>query len=190
MAEPAIRPMTVDEFLDWEDGTDTRYELIGGFPLAMAPPREVHGVLTAELARRIGGALVARRPCRVSVEAGIVLTDRADTFYVADLAVTCAPYDARRQYVQDPILIVEILSPSTERHDTRIKLPAYRSIASVQEILLLDSDARFAQLHRRQGEQWITELVHGEAMLPLATVGIEISMAELYDGLVFENEPG
>jgi Uma2 family endonuclease len=113
--------MTLDEFLHWEDGADTRYELIGGFPVAMAPPLEGHSELSARVVARLDGALTNRRPCRALVEAGILHPERADTFFVADAAVTCAPYDLRRQHVQNPILLVEVLSSSTERHDRRIK---------------------------------------------------------------------
>jgi len=53
MAAPAIKPMTLDEFLRWDDGTDTHYELIGGSPMAMAPPSEVHRALAIRLGSRI-----------------------------------------------------------------------------------------------------------------------------------------
>ena len=49
MAEPGIRPMTLEEFLRWDDETDTRYELIDGFPIAMAPPAEAHRILALRL---------------------------------------------------------------------------------------------------------------------------------------------
>ena len=189
MAEAAIRAMTLEEFLRWDDGTDTRYELIGGFPLAMAPPLEGHGVLSARLTARLEAALIARRPCRALTEAGLLHADRDDMFFVVDIGVTCAPYDARRQYMQDPILLVEVLSPSTERHDRRIKVPAYQRIASVQEILLVDSESRYAELHRRQGEQWLIQLIIGDSgVISLASVGSEIAMADLYDGLTFAED--
>src|SRR5215469_15126385 len=76
MAELAIKPMTLDEFLAWEDGTDTRYELIGGFPVAMAPPARAHGILCARLAGMIDIVLRSRRPCTVQSEAGIARSDR------------------------------------------------------------------------------------------------------------------
>jgi len=190
VAEPAIRPMSLDEFLSWDDGTETRYELIGGFPLAMAPGLEGHRLLSARLLYRLEGALSRRRPCNAQTEAGILHPDRADTFFVADIGVTCAPYDRRRQYMQDPILLIEILSPSTERHDRRIKLQAYQRIATVQEILLLASDERYAEVYRRQGGGWLVELVRDEGTLALATAGIEISISELYDAIDFENEAG
>jgi Uma2 family endonuclease len=189
MPEPAIRPMTLDEFLRWDDGTETRYELIDGFPVAMAPPADAHGMLSVRLGTRIENALVNRRPCAARSEAGVRLPERADTFFVADLAVSCVPTEPGLQYAKDPILLVELLSPSTERHDRRVKLPAYRQIESVQEILLIASDSRYAELHRRQGEQWLTELLRGsDGVLSLASVGVKISMAELYDGISLEDE--
>jgi Uma2 family endonuclease len=190
MSEVAIRRMTVDEFLRWDDGTDTRHELIGGFPMAMAPPLEAHRVLATRLAVRLEAALAGRRPCNAQVETGILHPDRADTFFVADLGVTCAPFDAQRQYMADPILLVAILPPSTERHDRRIKVPAYQRIASIQEILLVDSEAPYAALHRRQGAQWIIQIsVGGEGTIGLSSVGIDIALSELYDGLASPDDP-
>ena len=130
MSEAAIRHMTLAEFLRWEDGTDTRYELISGVPVAMAPPARAHGVLCIRLGAAIDAGLRSRRPCMAQVEAGIVRPDRDDSFFVADLAVTYSPYQRGEQLVKDPILIVEILSASTERHDRQIKVPAYRDIHS------------------------------------------------------------
>jgi len=189
MSELAIRRMTLAQFLRWEDGTDTRYELIGGLPMAMAPPARPHGVLCVRLGAAIDGALRSRRPCMAQVEAGIVRPDRDDTYYVADLAVTCSPYRRGEQFVNDPILIVEILSPGTERHDHRTKLPAYRDIDSVNEILLIDSESIYAEILRREGDRWITELPQRRnATLSLSSVDLRIAMAELYEGIDIEAE--
>jgi Uma2 family endonuclease len=184
MAEPAIRPMTLDEFLNWDDGTDTRYELIAGFPLAMAPPAEAHRMLAMRLGSRVDTALANRRPCNAQVQAGIERLDRADSYFVADIAVTCAPNERGRQAIKDPILIVEVLSPGTERHDRLIKVPAYRAIDSVAEILLIDSQSIYAEILRREGGRWIAELVRGpDALLRLSSVELSIPMAELYSGI-------
>jgi Uma2 family endonuclease len=181
--------MTLEEFLRWDDGTDARYELIGGFPLAMAPGLELHRVLATRLAVRLETALASRRPCNAQNEAGVLHPERADTFFIADVGVTCAAYEAARQYMPDPILLIEILSPSTERHDRRVKVPIYQRIGSVQEILLVASDGVYAELHRRQGDQWIIRIIRGSAsLISLASVGIEISMSELYEGFVFPEE--
>jgi Uma2 family endonuclease len=184
MAEPAIRRMTLEEFLHWEDGTDTRYELIDGFPMAMAPPARAHGMLCARLAGAIDAALRSRRPCSAQTEAGIARPDRSDTCYVADVAVTCRPYQQGEQLVEDPILVVELLSPGTERYDRRTKVPAYREIESVNEILLIDSEAAYAEIFRRNGATWFSEIVQGrEAELNLSSIELRLPMAELYEGI-------
>jgi Uma2 family endonuclease len=184
MSEAAIRHMTLAEFLRWEDGSDTRYELIGGFPVAMAPPAEAHRILAMRLGSRIDAALASRRPCNAQNEAGVSHPYRDDAFFVADIAVTCQPNERRRKAIQDPILLVEILSPGTERHDRQIKVPAYRDIESVNEILLIDSESIYAEILRREGERWITELVRGrDAILRLSSVEVRIAMAALYEGI-------
>lgn len=189
MAEPALRRMTLDDFLVWEDGTDTRYELIGGFVVAMAPGSESHGELAARVTSRLNAAVSASPPCRAISEAGIVRAYRADSFFVADIAVTCAPRGPRRQYLEAPILIVEILSPSTEVHDRRFKVPAYHAIDTIQEILLVGSDTRYAEVHRRSGAQWIVEILQtDEQAIRLTSIGTEIPLAELYDGIVFDDQ--
>ena len=188
MAELAIKPMTLDEFLRWDDGTETHYELIGGFPVAMAPPAEAHRILAMRLGSRIDAALSKRRPCNAQIEAGVIRADRADTYFEADIAATCEGNEAGRQAVKDPFLIVEILSPSTERHDRRVKLPAYRQIATVQEIVLIASDGLYAELHRRADGQWITEILRvREAAIALTSVGIEIPMSDLYEGIAIDD---
>jgi Uma2 family endonuclease len=184
MAEAAIRRMALDEFLRWDDGTDTRYELIDGFPVAMTPPAEAHRILALRLGSRIDAALASRRPCNAQIEPGVARPDRADSYYVPDIAVTCEPNEPGRQAMVDPILIVEILSPSTERSDRRLKMPAYQTIDSVRELLLIDADSHHAELYRRDNNHWGIELVRGaDATLFLASVELRISMSELYEGI-------
>jgi Uma2 family endonuclease len=184
MSEAAFKRMTVAEFLRWEDGTDTRYELLAGFPVAMAPPAPAHGLLAAQLCIRIGVALQSRRPCMVQVEAGIARPDRDDTCYIADLAVTCKPPRRGDQLIAEPVLIVEVLSPSTGLYDRQTKVADYRRIPSVQEILLIDSASIFAEVLRREGDRWITEIVRGlQATLSLVSIGLTAAMSDLYEGI-------
>lgn len=183
MSELAVKRMTVAEFLRWEDGTDARYELLDGLPVAMAPPAVAHGMLALRLGSRIDAALRLRSPCIGQSEAGIAQPDRNDTCYIADLAVTCTPPARGQQLIEDPVLIVEILSPGTAAYDRQIKVADYRRIPSVQEILLINSASIFAEVLRREAERWITEIVQGRlARLSLTSIGLEVEMADLYDG--------
>jgi Uma2 family endonuclease len=173
--------MSLAEFLDWDDGTDARYELIDGRVVAMAPPSPRHSAITGQLAHLIGRALTP--PCRVFVEAGIVTPDRADTYLQADLAVSCRPLDQQERDVAEPILVVEVESPGTVRHDRGVKVDRYRELPSVQEILLVASAERRIQLWRRQGERWSVEDVIGDATLRLESCALAIPLAELYADL-------
>jgi hypothetical protein len=76
------------------------------------------------------------------------------------------------------------LSPGAERHDRHTKLPAYRQIDSILEIVLLDSESHYAEILRRDGDRWITELVQGKGgSLRLVSADVLIGMAELYEGI-------
>jgi Uma2 family endonuclease len=128
-------------------------------------------------------ALRSRPCCCAQIGAAIAAPDRDDTCYVADLAVTCAPLQPGQYLLADPLLIVEILSPGTVAHDLHTKVPDYRRIESVREILLIDSERIFAEVLRRDGERWITEIVQGrEAALSLAAIDLAVPMSDLYSG--------
>ncbi len=131
--------MTVAEFLRWDDGTDTRYELIDGHPMAMVPPLEIHGEIVATICAALRRRLAP--PCRPMAEAGIRAEDWRDRFFTADVAVTCAPRVADRRHVAEPVAIFEVLSPSTELHDRGRKVDHYRSLGGVGAIVLVWSTA-------------------------------------------------
>jgi Uma2 family endonuclease len=123
--------MTVDEFLVWDPA---------------AAPR---GAIQAELGRLLANHLAERAsPCRVIAAPGIVPRVRAnENFRVPDLGVTCAP-PSREVMVPEPVLLIEILSPSNEP-ETRANVWTYTTIPSVQEILLVSSTRVEAELLRR-----------------------------------------
>ena len=181
MAEPAERRMSLAEFLEWDDGTDTRYELIDGHPVAMAPPIEAHGTIVANLTAAIRPRL--KPPYRVVVGAGIIPADRADTWYQADLVVTRAPAERGARAITQPRLIIEVLSPSTAAHDRGVKLAEYRKIASVEQILLVASEDRHVEVWLRAEDGWKVQDLIGDAAIPLAIDGQPLPLAEIYDGV-------
>ncbi|WP_207458305.1 Uma2 family endonuclease [Azospirillum sp. SYSU D00513] len=192
MSDPAFKRMSVDEFLLWEDGTTTRYELIDGVPVAMAPSHSAHQIIVGNAARHIGNALDARPPCRVQPEAGILKPDSVRSFFQADLAVTCKPHAFREHAIPDPVLVMEVLSRSTMDHDRRIKLPVHRSIPSLREIVLVDSESLFVEVHRRLDEaRWQVDLLlEPEAILRLDSVGAGFPLSALYRNVETGNGSG
>jgi Uma2 family endonuclease len=143
--------MTLTEFLSWDpaDPSGQAWQLIDGEPVAMAPGSETHAALQGEIGALLRNHLLDRDgPCRLLSQPGIVPRVRANrNFRIPDLAVTCAP-PALGLMVADPILLIEILSPSNEAQ-TRANIWAYTTIPSVREILAVHSTRIEAELLRR-----------------------------------------
>lgn len=93
----------------------------------------------------------------------------------------------RLDEVLNPILIVEVLSPSTADYDRQNKFRIYRSIPSFSEYLLVEQDEPFVERYRKQDQGWLlSEFTGLEVSIPLDSVGVELPMAEIYRGVVFE----
>lgn len=182
MSLPAAQPLTVEAFLELQVDSDVRYELSGGQVVALAAPSRAHQILAVNFARRLAEVLDSRPPCTAGSEAAIALPDRDDTCHIADLAVTCAPHEPDQRIVPSPWVLVEILSPSTEARDRRVKLPDYRSIPSVQEIVLIDQDPYYCEVHRRLDDgRWLTDLLRTpDARLRLSSIGFDQPLSALY----------
>lgn len=175
MAERAQKLMTVDEFMSWEDGTDIRYELDDGVPVAMSPPAGPHGTIVANAIGICWSQLRDRAPCRPHSEAGIRITTL--TRWQADVAVTCLP-PARD--VEDPSLVVEVLSPTTRMHDLGRKLPDYQGLPAVREIWLVDSERRWLQHWRREADHWLVQDFVGSSSFASEVLDAEVPLDELY----------
>ncbi|MFO1024691.1 MAG: Uma2 family endonuclease [Acetobacteraceae bacterium] len=177
--------MTVEAFLAWEPRDGYQYELVDGQPRAMEPASIVHGLLQGRLARQIGEHLLRLgRSCEVIVARGVIpRVLSADNVRIPDLGVTCSPVRSGQQTIVDPVLLIEILSPS-DRAETWSNVWTYTSIPSVQEILVLQSDAVAAHVLRRDaGGMWPEapeKVVTGD--LILASIDFRAALADLYAG--------
>src|SRR5262249_25435450 len=112
----------------------------------------------------LGAALREHHPaCRLYGEAGIAPSGlQGRDYFEADIAFTCAPADHdARGIVGEPLLIIEILSPSTERDDIFVKLPVHQRIASTREILYVETSRVGATLCRRDGDGWRATAIEG-----------------------------
>ncbi len=174
--------LSLEDFLGWSSDDDTRYELVEGRVVAMSPPSRAHGLLSGNLSLSIGIALRKRQPCVLQAEAGIISPTRSDTVYQADLVVTCEPHVYGQKTVGEPLVVIEILSPSTESFDRKVKLADYRAIGSVEEILFVDQDRMFCELHRRlEDGRWIVELgLQPKATVRLEAIDVDITLSEIY----------
>jgi Uma2 family endonuclease len=175
--------MTVDEFLNWDSGEALRYELVDGEPRAMAPANRTHGMLQNELGRLNGNHLRASgRPCDVAANPRVtprLLPDH--NMRVPDLGVSWSGYQVEETALSEPVLLVEILSPSNQAK-TWTNVWTYTSIPSVQEILVLRSDRIAAELlrHSPDGEWPARTTVITAGDLVLESIGFSIPAAELH----------
>ncbi len=176
--------MTVAEFVRWDDGTDTRYELAHGAPVAMAPPSGRHAVIVANVTSALMRQL--QRPCRTPLGGGVARTDDDDEFRLPDVFVSCEPTPP--VYFHEPRLIVEVLSPSTEKVDRTEKLDFYRSLNSVEAVLLVWQDARRVQVVGREGDRWSLQDIVGGGEVRIPGLGVGLSLDEVYAGVEFPAE--
>ena len=180
MAEPAQPRMTVDEFLRWAAGREGRYELVDGRIVAMAPERIEHARVKFRAARALDRAIAqAGLPCEVLVDGPAVRIDGA-TSYQPDVIVHCGaalPGDAYE--VAEPVVLVEVVSPSSGAVDRGRKLVDYFRLPSLRHYLVLDPDRRVVVHHERTGADIRTRIL-GDGRLRLDPPGIELDVTELF----------
>ncbi|MGA9868397.1 MAG: Uma2 family endonuclease [Acetobacteraceae bacterium] len=171
--------MTVEEFLAWDAPGPHRWQLVDGEPHAMAPASDTHGAIQSELARLLGNHLLAgSSPCRVITAPGVVPRVQSRTnFRIPDLGVTCPSRGGEEQ----PILLVEILSPSN-RAETWSNVWTYITIPSVREVLVLRGDAISADLLRRGAEGGWPERAEtfGAGDLVLESIAYRVKLSDIY----------
>ncbi len=172
------RPMSVDEFLAWEERQALRYEFDGYQPRAMTGGTVAHSAIQSNLLAALGTRLRGQ-PCRPH---GSHLKIRLDgRVRYPDAFVVCTPVAANATWVEDPVVIFEILSPGTMHEDLVVKNAEYEAAASVQRYVVLEQTHRGALVLSRRSGQWAADSIAGaDAILQLPEIGIEIPLSELY----------
>jgi Uma2 family endonuclease len=174
-------PMTLEEFLAWEDRQELRYEFDGSAPKAMTGGTVAHSAIQMSLHRVLGNLLMGK-PCRP--HGSHLKIEVAGRIRYPDAFVVCTPVSSRAQVVTDPVVVFEILSPNTAHEDLVVKNAEYRATPSVQRYVVLEQVRIGALAFVRKGEDWVTEILDGaDAILGLPEIGISIPMSELYADL-------
>ena len=186
-----IRPMAVearharyslDDYLRLEEYANVKHEFLDGVIHAMAGGSPEHGAITM----RIGAALIAQlrgRGCTVyssDVRIRVVATGLAT---YPDLSVVCGdrevdPFDP--QVLVDPVLLVEVLSPSTETYDRGEKLRHYQRLPALREVLLVAHDRHEVEVWRRSDDGWSRETVGASGVVELKSIGCRLAVEALY----------
>jgi Uma2 family endonuclease len=121
-------------------------------------------------------------PCRTFITDMKLRVEAADAFYYPDVMVTCSAADAGDLLVKrQPVLLVEVLSPSTAAHDRGEKFAAYRKLPSLREYLLIDTDTRRCDLYRKGDDGlWVLHPSEPGQAVALSSVTLQISPAQLW----------
>jgi Uma2 family endonuclease len=173
--------MTVDEFLAWAEGQPGRYELFRGEVFAMSPEAVGHAKVKAAVHRALFSGVQGRRlPCHVLPDGVTVRIDES-TAYEPDAQVYCgAELPAAALDVPNPVIIVEILSPSTRRIDVAQKLAGYFRLPSVAHYLIIDPTQPLVLHHSRGSDDTILTRVVREGVIALDPPGLELPLSDIY----------
>ena len=183
------RPLTHQEYFALEEAEDQRYEYLAGEIFAMTGGSESHALIGTNTVAALVNAF-RDKPCRV-YGPDIKLHIAAHNKYCyPDGMVLCEAGKRHAQYVEEPSLIVEVLSESTEAYDRGLKFEHYRSISSLRYYLLLSQERFHGELfHREAPDLWsFREAIGESASIVLEEWNITLPLAELYRKVEFENQ--
>ena len=173
--------MTVAEYLQSEKNGTVRHEYLDGEIYAMSGASRRHNLIALNLCSLLRDRFRGG-PCQVFIVDVKVYIKTLNVFYYPDIVVTCEPEDNDDYFVTQPVLVVEVESPSTSLIDRREKLMSYRKLESLREYLLLSQDSINAVVFRRdQNGDWSGEQLGSEHELRLESVGLNLPLTSLYE---------
>ncbi len=175
--------MSVAEFVVWAEAQDKgRFELIDGQPVCKAPQPAEHVEAKLNAANALTSAVQrAGVRCEAFVEGLAVVVD-GSTSYLPDALVNCGETIARGAMIApNPVIVVEVLSPSTRGIDTTVKLAGYFRVASLAHYLIVDLGQRHAVHYRRQADGTVTVTVIAEGDIAMEPPGISVAVSSLLD---------
>ena len=178
------KSMTLEQFLAWENRQELKHEFDGFQPVAMTGGSFEHAVIQVNLIAALRNRLVGK-PCRaIGSELKIEAVGR---IRYPDAFVVCTPVPRGAYVVQDPVVIFEILGPSTAHIDLVIKMAEYQATPSVRRYVILEQNHAGAQIFSRKGEDWVVDTAKDDDSLRLPEIGIEIPLTEIYADVTLDD---
>lgn len=178
-----VHRLGLQEFVDWENEQPGRNEFYRGEVFAMTGGRRTHGTVVANLIRHLGNAL-AGSPCRAFSESmKLQIGDEAVLY--PDVFVTCDASDLATDTIfRSPVLVIEVLSPSTQSYDRSLKFALYRKLESLREYVLIDPETRRIDAFRRGSDgRWDIHDLSADAHVGFPTLGITLDLPAIFDGV-------
>lgn len=184
MQSHPYRPLDESEYLALEARSPVRHEYIAGEVFAMTGATVRHNIISLNIATALRTHLRGT-PCRALMEGVKLYLKKERSYFYPDVMVTCESrlleLDAETQVVDSPVLVVEVLSPSTEGIDRREKLRAYRTLPSLKEYAMVSQDECRVELYRRRGDiGWDIITYEPGDPVEFASVELTMPMADIY----------
>lgn len=175
--------ITVDEYLAWAEGHPGRYELYDGTVHAMSPEGAGHAQVKFAVQTALAAGIRARGlPCHMLPDGMTVRIDKA-TAFEPDALVYCGPKVAPTSLeIPNPVVVVEVLSPSTRRIDTSAKVTGYFRL-SVAHYLIVDPTQPLILHHARAADNTILTRIVRDGTIALDPPGQELALADVYGGM-------
>jgi len=175
-AIPLLR-LSECEYLENEKASPVRHEYLAGLIYALPGASATHNLIAGNLFAHLRGG-----PCRVFISDMKVKIEAIDTFYYSDVLVTCDPSDDADYFRTNPVLIIEVTSPTTAVTDRREKLLAYQKIPGLREYVLIAQDEVSVQQYRRdKNGRWWEETLGPDDAIELESVGLNITVKDAYE---------
>ena len=187
-AQPQPR-LTPEQYLELDRASEFRHEYYNGRMYLMPGGTHPHAIVIANLSRELGLALKPR-PCIVTASDVRVRVSREGLYTYPDIVVVCGTpryLDGHRDTVLNPVLLIEVLSPSTEAYDRGFKFAQYRMLESLQEYALVSQSEPRVEIFRRQasGEWLLSESAGMDAACRFDSVGCTVQVREVFDKVTF-----
>lgn len=170
------------DYLAWEAEQAEKHEYLAGEVFAMAGASDAHVTISLNLAASLRAHLRGR-PCRVYIADMKLEVARGDAFFYPDVFVTCAAADAAlADRKRAPLLVAEVLSPSTAAFDRGLKFAHYRSLPSLREYVLIDTERQAVEVFRRDAsDHWVLYPSGPGETAEFASVGLVLPLAAIYE---------
>jgi Uma2 family endonuclease len=188
------RKFSIEEYIELEQSSEERYEYFVGEVFAMAGGSLEHAIIATNIAGSLNNKLSGKN-CR-AINSDMRVKVPADPPYrYPDVTVVCGEPITEKYLGQvmlvNPVLLVEVLSPTTKDYDKDEKFLGYQSIASFQEYLLVAQERSHVTRYVRQADnQWVrSDFIGLDSAVEVKSLGVTLPLSEIYQGVTFPALP-
>lgn len=176
-----LTPISIEDYLAFEEKTPLRHEYVDGHIHAMSGAKRQHNLIVTRLAQRARSAADSRGPCQVFTSAMKLYVRTRNSIYYPDIVASCDPADREELYVTRPCFIVEVLSHSTASIDRREKRMSYETLPSLQEYVIVSQDRMRVELYQREEAGWQGYLLQQpDDIVWSSCLGLRVTLADIY----------